>query len=109
MKQFFLQKNKNKYDGFIFTLVSDTEVTIREVYWSELEQGHMTVARIVFCPPKPKYTTDIETGILENDWYFDSGGTKRYSIEDARRFYKVLKNDYAFSPGRIELPHTAVN
>lgn len=109
MKQFFLQKDINRYDGFIFTLVSDTEVTIREVWWSELIQKHMTVARVVFCPPKPKYTTDIETGILENDWYFDAGGTKRYSIEDARRFYKVLKNDYGFCAGRIEHPHAVVN
>jgi hypothetical protein len=105
LKQFFLQKNK--YDGFIFTLVSDTEVTIREVYWSVVSQGYMTVAHVVFCPPKPKYTTD--TGILENDWYFDAGGTKRYSIEDARRFYKVLKNDYGFWSGRIEHPHAVIN
>jgi hypothetical protein len=68
----------------------------------------LTSSRIVFCPPKPKYTTDIETEILEHDWYFDSSGMKRYPIEDARRFYKVLKNDYEFRPGRIELPHKAM-
>jgi len=94
----------DSFQGFVFTVNVDS-VTIREVFWDGKNKRMMSSCnRVVFCPPKPKYTHDIYENRTDTaDWYFTANGIMGYSLEYGRRIYRSLKNHYDYSPDDIQM------
>jgi hypothetical protein len=94
----------DSFQGFVFRADGDC-VRIREVFWDGKNKKMMSSCqRVVFCPPKPKYTHDIcENPVTDTaDWYFTADGVMGYSLEYGRRIYRSLKNHYEYRPDDIQ-------
>lgn len=93
MKRFFLRAQPHKYrtnkevfSGFVFSLVNDHQVTIREIQYDPQLDWIQTISRTVHC----------------EDCTFETNGEVAYPIVYARQLYLILKKTYDFIPSKME-------